>query len=175
MSLTAKPSACCTLVTQKLVVFSPVEKSYNCRALGKNSPAASSGLSIKGALACAWACLCYIALYRACCCVHASFQNGAGVLQSDLQAAHRCFMCLRQALGNCLCRPSTVLASILSLLCQAAHRVLLIMRQVDNLGGVRGSLMSTPLRGPAPCPCQALPKVVICAGRQWLLRKPKVW
>ena len=41
VSLTAKPSTCCTLATQKLVVFSPVAKSYSCRSFRKYSPATS--------------------------------------------------------------------------------------------------------------------------------------
>ena len=64
----------------------------------------------------------------------------------------------------------------------AAYRMLLLMRQMDNLGGVPDSQMTTPLRWPAPCPCQTLPEVVICAGTSlvhpklpgvWLLQKPK--
>ena len=69
----------------------------------------------------------------------------------------------------CSCGPRALLASTPSLLVLAAHRMLLLVRQMDDLGGDPGSQVGTPLRWPAPCPCQTLPEVVICAGTSWLL------
>ena len=99
VSLIAKPSACCTFVTQKLVVFSPVAKSWSCRWFGKYSRAGSSTAPetfSNCARACTQARLVHL---------HSSglvgenshHEKRSGLGQIDSRAAQRCFLHLQPA------------------------------------------------------------------------------